>query len=209
VQLIQAVWGHKPPYRLLDCGSASGLTLSAFEEEGVEAWGIENSQHIHAHTPDKWKKRNLLGDVRDLPFPDNYFDFVYDTCLCYVPAEHLDQAIKEMFRVCRVGVFFGGVTSDMTKEVIEDYNLFKGVQSLYTLWEWSEIFMRNGFRVATADAKTLKRIWEIESEIDEDDWYWYPDAETMRYCFYTKPQAAPVQVRKKKSRPTVNRLLRG
>ena len=93
-----------------------------------------------------------------------------------------------MFRVCRVGVFFGGVTSDMTKEVIEDYNLFKGVQSLHTLWEWSEIFMRNGFRVAVADAKVLARIWEIESEIYEDDWYWYPDAETMRYCFYTKPQ---------------------
>jgi monoamine oxidase/SAM-dependent methyltransferase len=200
VQLIEAVWGCSPPYRLLDCGSASGLTLQAFADAGIEAWGVENSAHIHSRTPAKWKKRNVLGDVRDLPFPDNYFDFVYDTSLCYVPPEDLDQAIKEVLRVCRVGVFFGGVTSDMTKEVIEDYNLFKGVQSLYTLWEWSEIFMRNGFRVAVTDAKVVARVWEIESEIDEDDWYWYPDAETMRYCFYSKTNPPAKLAQKRRNR---------
>jgi monoamine oxidase/SAM-dependent methyltransferase len=187
VKLIDAIWGKKPPYRLLDCGSASGLTLQAFADANIEAWGIENSAYIHARTPAKWKKRNLLGDVRQLPFPDNHFDFVYDTCLCYVPGEHLDQAVRELLRVCKVGIFFGGVTADMTQEVIEDYNLFKGVRSLYTLWEWAEIFMRNGFRPAVTDPKTLAKVWQIESEIDEDDWYWYADQDSMRYCFYSKP----------------------
>ena len=84
-------------------------------------------------------------------------------------------------------MFFSGVTADMTSEVIEDYNLFQGVRSLYTLWEWSEIFMRNGFRMAITDQKKLNDVWKIESEIEEDDWYWYPDKESMRYCFYSKP----------------------
>jgi SAM-dependent methyltransferase len=187
IKLIDAIWGRKPPYRLLDSGSASGLTLEAFSSAGIDAWGIENSAYIHAKTPAKWKKRNQLGDVRDLPFPDNHFDFVYDTCLCYVPTEDLDQAIRELFRVCKHGIFFGGVTADMTLEVIEDYDLFKGVRSLFTLWEWAEIFMRNGFRPAATDPKVLAKVWQIESEIDEDDWYWYADQDSMRYCFFSKP----------------------
>jgi monoamine oxidase/SAM-dependent methyltransferase len=190
LKIIRAIWGKSPPYRVLDCGSANGLTLEAFEKAGIEAWGIENSEYIHARTPKKWKHRNLLGDVRKLPFPDNHFDFVYDTCLCYLPPEDVDQAVRELFRVCKIGVFMGGVTSDMTPEVIEDYNLFKGVRSLFTLWEWSEIFMCNGFRMAVTDPKKVEKVWQIESEIDEDDWYWYADAESMRYCFYSKP--APV-----------------
>ena len=190
VQMIEAVWGRKPPYRVLDSGSANGLTLDVFAQAGIEAWGIENSEYIHARTPAHLKKRNLLGDVRKLPFPDNYFDFVYDTCLAHVPPEGLDQAVRELFRVCRYGVFHSGVTADMTSEVIEDYNLFQGVNSLYTLWEWSEIFMRNGFRMAVASQKIVDKIWEIESSIEEDDWYWYPDPESMRYCFYSKPAAA-------------------
>src|SRR5438552_2651418 len=40
--LIRTLWGWKPPYTLLDCGSASGLTLAAFAKLGVEAWGVEN-----------------------------------------------------------------------------------------------------------------------------------------------------------------------
>jgi monoamine oxidase/SAM-dependent methyltransferase len=198
VELIRAVWGWSPPYQLLDCGSANGLTLDAFAGAGIDAWGVENSAHIQQRTPARWKKRNLLGDVRDLPFADNSFDFVYDTCLCYVPTEDLDRAVRELLRVCRVGVFFGGVTSDMTREVIEDYNLFRGVRSLFTLWEWSEIFLRNGFRMAVTDPKVLARAWQIESEIDEDDWYWYPDAESMRYCFYSRPDAPLTSPKRKR-----------
>jgi protoporphyrinogen oxidase/SAM-dependent methyltransferase len=189
--LIRAVWAWSPPYRLLDCGSANGLTLEAFAGVGVDAWGVENSKHIHGRTPAKWRSRNLLGDVRRLPFRDNSFDFVYDTCLCHVPEADLDQAIRELFRVCRIGIFYGGYTSDMTREVIEAYDIFEHTTSAFTLWEWSEIFMRNGFRVAASDPKILARAWRIETEANEGDSPWYPDAESMRYCFYSKPDLPP------------------
>jgi monoamine oxidase/SAM-dependent methyltransferase len=197
IDLIRAIWGWSPPYRLLDCGSASGLTLQAFAGVGVDAWGVENSEHIHRQTPAKWRKRNVLGDVRNLPFPDNSFDFVYDTCLCHLPEADLDQAIRELFRVCRVGVFYGGYTSDMTVGVIEAYDLFDDAASLFTLWEWSELFLRNGFRVATSDRKALKRAWKIEVDSNEGDFPWYPDQESMRYCFYSKPNPLPPPARKK------------
>jgi monoamine oxidase/SAM-dependent methyltransferase len=200
--LIKTIWGWKPPYRLLDCGSASGLTLERFANLGVEAWGVENSEYIHSRTPKKWLRRNLLGDVRKLPFPDNSFDFVYDTCLCHLPEQDLDQAIRELFRVCRVGVFYGGYTSDMTTGVIEAYDIFDDATSLFTLWEWSELFLRNGFRVATSDQKVLARAWKIEVDSNEGDMPWYPDPERMRYCFYSKPNAPLPPPRKKRGRVT-------
>src|SRR5262249_42223744 len=148
VKLIETVWGRKPPYRLLDTGSACGFTLEHFARAGIDAWGVENSEDIHAQTPAHLTKRQVLGDIRKLPFADNSFDFIYDTCLPFVPAEDLDQALREMLRVCRVGVFMSGETADMTPEVIEEYNLFRYVRSFLTLWEWSELFLRNGFRMA-------------------------------------------------------------
>jgi SAM-dependent methyltransferase len=202
IDLIRAIWGWSPPYRLLDCGSASGLTLEAFAKVGVDAWGVENSKYIHSRTPARWRKRNLLGDVRELPFPDSSFDFVYDTCLCHVPSEDLEQAIRELFRVCRVGVFHGGYTSDMTVGVIEAYDIFEDVASMFTLWEWSELFLSNGFRLATSDQKLLARAWKIETDANEGDVPWYPDPESMRYCFYSKPDAPAPPARKKRRRAT-------
>lgn len=184
--LIQIVWGAQPPYRLLDSGSASGLTLEAFAQLGIEAWGVENSEHIYNRTKPEWKQRNVLGDVRCLPFEDGFFDFVYDTCLCYVPPAEVEKGIRELYRVVKVGVFWDGITTDMTQEVIEKHDIFYGVQTLGTLWEWAELFLRNGFRFAITNQKTLSRAWRCEVKANVGDATWYPNRDAMRYCFFTK-----------------------
>jgi len=188
--LIRTIWRRKPPYKLLDVGSATGITIELFDKLGVEAWGIENSAYIYARTLPQWKHRNLFGDVRALPFEDNSFDFVYDTCLCYLPEHDLDKAISELFRVVRTGLLFGSITSDMTREVIEQHELFHGVQTLMTTWEWSEQFLKNGFRMAIHDSKVLKKAWRIESSSNQGDYPWYPDMNVLRGCFFTKPPMA-------------------
>ncbi|KAF0136925.1 MAG: type 11 methyltransferase, partial [Xanthobacteraceae bacterium] len=188
--LYECIFGIKPPYTLLDVGSASGLTLKCFADIGIDAWGIENSRHVHAQTPKEWLHRNLLGDVTNLPFEDQSFDVIYDTCLCYVPEELIDKAIQELYRVTRIGIFFGGITADMTREVIEYHDVFDGVLTLESTWQWSERFQRHGWRPAVHDQKILKKAWKIECDANEGDFPWYPDMETMRYCFYAKPDAA-------------------
>lgn len=189
--MIEAAWGIRPPYKILDCGSANGLTLKEFEFEGIEAWGIENNQAIHAKTPKEWLERNVLGDITEMPFEDSSFDFIYDTSLCYLPENLVDKAIQEMFRVVKYGVVFMGVVTDMTKEVIEDYELFYGLKTFRTQWGWSELFVKNGFRVAVSDSAVVDEIWKVEQNSGEDDWDWYPDKETMRYCFFSKPDIEP------------------
>jgi SAM-dependent methyltransferase len=190
VDLIKAVWRAAPPYKLLDCGSANGLTLKHFDELGVEAWGIENSAYIHSKTPEEWRERNVLGDVCKMPFPDESFDYLYVTCLPYLPENKIDEAIKEMFRVCRVGLLYHGTTTDMTEEVIEDYELFVGLQTFLTFSEWSDAIVRNGFKLSVSDPALINELWRIEQDADEDDWDWYPDKESMRYSFFSKPKAA-------------------
>jgi hypothetical protein len=74
-------------------------------------------------------------------------------------------------------------------DVIEQHDIFEGVNTLTTLWDWSEKFIRQGFRIATCDPKILVRAWKIEVKSNEGGSPWYPDAGTMRYCFYSKPDA--------------------
>lgn len=90
----------------------------------------------------------------------------------------------------RIGVFFGGITSDMTKEVIEYHEIFEGVQVLETQWAWAERFQTSGFRIATTDPVALRKAWQIEVKSNEGDYPWYPNKETIRFCFFSKPDAA-------------------
>src|SRR6202035_5014477 len=105
-----------------------------------------------------------------MPIVNQAFRFFYVTCLPHLPEDRIGQAIKELFRVCRVGVVLQGVTTDMTEEVIEDYELFAG------------------FQLAAFDPVLLDEVWRIEQEADEDDWDWYPNKETIRQTFFSKPQ---------------------
>jgi len=189
--LIKIVWKARPPYRLLDAGAANGLTLPDFAACGIEAWGIENNKYIHNQTPAKWRKRNLLGDIRKLPFPDGHFAFVYETCLAHVPEDQLGMAIRELHRVCRRGVIFASLTSDMNPELFKR-DLLTGVTALMPTWEWGELFTANGFGIAATGGDTLDRLWRCEEKYNEGDDPWYPDRDSLRYCFYTKlPAPAP------------------
>jgi SAM-dependent methyltransferase len=187
IDLIKAIWDPASSYKLLDCGSANGLTLKQFDRLGVEAWGIENSAYMHSKTPKEWRERNLLGDVCEMPFEDDAFDFLYVTCLVHLPEEKISQAIKELFRVCRVGVVLSGVTTDMTEEVIQKYELFVGLRTFWTFSEWSDAMVCAGFQLAISDPVMLDEVWRIEQEAEGDE-DWYPDKEYMKHCFFSKPQ---------------------
>jgi SAM-dependent methyltransferase len=185
-KLIKIVWKVKPPYRLLDAGSANGLTLAELSARGIDAWGVENNRYIHSQTPKKLKKRNLLADVRELPFPDDYFDFVYETCLAYLPPDQVGRAIQELHRVTKHGVIFASLTKDMNPAVFRRSHLLLGMKLLITLQEWGDLFCAHGFEFAVTTEKTLTKLWRCEEKYNQGDDDWYPDKESLRYCFYTK-----------------------
>lgn len=161
VDQIRVAWGESPPFKLLDAGSASGLTLRDFAKLGVDARGIESNPFIHAQTPKAWKARNILGDVRELPFDDDSFDFVYESSLAYIPEDDLIRALGELHRVARVGVILGSVVSDMAEDVIQRYDLLHGVRSLKSLAQWSDLLARRGFTPGISDRRTVAALGQL------------------------------------------------
>lgn len=186
--LIATIWGKSKGYRILDAGSASGLTIKALRDKGLDAWGIENNRFIHAQTPAEVEKYNMLGNVAKLPFPDNHFDFVYENCLYHLPESRLDRAISELHRVTRHGIIFNSVTSEIALQMLNKYDLTKGAKSLMTLWEWSEMFFDWDLELALEDQELLNKAWEKTLAAGFGPEKWFEDAESLRYSFYTKAE---------------------
>jgi monoamine oxidase/SAM-dependent methyltransferase len=184
--LIRAVWKPKKKYRLLVTGSASGLVVRDLRKRGIDAWGLENNIYIHSQTPEAMQQFNVLGSVTDIPFEDGEFDVIYDTALCHVAESRVEWAVDEMRRVCSQGVFFGSVNSDMPSQIVDRWDLMRGVRRLGTYWEWSDIFFDNDFEIAVADDAVLDRMWRRVVEAGKGPGFWYDDAEALRYSFYTR-----------------------
>lgn len=186
VDLVKIVWGRSPPYRMLVAGSASGELVGALRERGIDAWGVEANRFIHGQTPEAIKPYNLHGTILDLPFKDSEFDFVFETSLCHVSDRSTSRAIRELHRVVGAGLIFGSVTSDLTFEIVDRYDLMRGVKRLGTWWEWSELFFNAGFDLAMSRADTLGEVWQCVLAAGKGPGRWYDDAECLRYSFFDK-----------------------
>jgi protoporphyrinogen oxidase/SAM-dependent methyltransferase len=184
-ELIRIVWGRDKGYKLLVAGSASGELVGALRGRGIDAWGIENNRFIHARTPDALKTFNRLGSILDMPFEDGEFDFVFETSLCHVAEKQVGRAIRELNRVIKMGLVFGSVTSDMEPDLIDRYDLLRGVKKLGTWWEWSELFFDNGFDLAMSRCDRTDQVWAATLAANKGGpGQWYADPDSLRYSFF-------------------------
>jgi monoamine oxidase/SAM-dependent methyltransferase len=183
--MFRTIWKPKKKYRLLITGSANGATVAAMRKRGIDAWGLENNIYIHGQTPEDIQQFNILGTVADMPFEDGEFDFIYDTALCHVTPNRVEWAVEEMHRVASQGIFFASMTSDLPSEIIDRWDLMRGVKRLGTYWEWSDIFFENDFEMAINDDDLLDKLWKRTLEAGKGPGFWYDDAEALRYSFYS------------------------
>ncbi len=186
LDVIRMVWGLKGDFRMLVTGSASGELVGALRARGVKAKGVENNDYILGKTPKALRKFNLEGSVVDLPFGKGAFDIVYDTALPYVAEGRLPTAISELHRVATRGVYFAGVTSDLTSDVCDMYDLWRGVRKFATWWEWSELFFNEDFDLALDNRDVLDAVWERTLAAGKGVGAWYEDSESLRYCFFDR-----------------------
>jgi SAM-dependent methyltransferase len=155
----------------------------------VDAWGIENNRAIHAKTPEALKVFNKFGTITDLPFADGEFDFVFETSLCHVAENRVARAVRELNRVVHTGLVFGSVTSDMAPELIDRYDLLRGVKKLGTWWEWSELFFSSGFDLSMHRQDCTDALWTATLAANKGPGRWYADADSLRYSFFDKVEA--------------------
>lgn len=95
---------------ILDAGGGTGTSsILALKKSGGETKSVvlDFSEYMLEKAREKAKENNLedriilkVGDMFEIPFPDNYFDVVistYSTC----PLDNPSKAVKEMLRVLK------------------------------------------------------------------------------------------------------------
>jgi glycosyltransferase involved in cell wall biosynthesis/SAM-dependent methyltransferase len=142
----------RPPGKLLDVACGRGLLLSLVSKIGLETYGIDISEEAvrlaQDNSPDS---KVLVGEAEDLRFEDDTFDYI--TCLGSL--EHfldISKGLQEMRRVARKDAAFCIVVPNVNfllwrlrgKVGTEQQDIN---ERLFTLKEWKNIFINNGFRI--------------------------------------------------------------
>jgi hypothetical protein len=87
--------------------------------------------------------------------------------------------------VTKHGVLLGSVTTDLTLELIERYNLLEDMQVLCSRWDWAEK-LAAGFVHALFDPSRLGEAWERVEATGVGPGRWYEDSESLLYCVYER-----------------------
>ncbi len=95
------------------------------------------------------------------------------------------DAIAELARVTRRGVFFGSVTAELALHHAGRYDLVDGVPRLRSCWEWSELLRDAGLVPALDDPQRLAAVRQhvVAAGFGPDTWF--DDADSLRHCFYS------------------------
>ena len=103
---------HPGDRKVLDCG-AGGLfpKLGLFAEHGYECYGVEIDENRLENArkfsqKQKLKLELLKGDMRELPYENEFFDAVYSwNSIFHLPKQGIKESIKECIRVLKSGGF--------------------------------------------------------------------------------------------------------
>jgi SAM-dependent methyltransferase len=95
--------------KILDLGFGDGRDLQLFVDLGFQTYGCEPNQDIVSHTINKHISPNLIlkaGKNTEIPFEDNYFDFIYASASIYYLSNQdasIEDALKESNRCLKKG----------------------------------------------------------------------------------------------------------
>lgn len=141
-------YGIKAGDKILDIGCGKGFQLYELTQlmPGVEVFGIDVSEYAICQAKEEIRDRLQVGNASSLPFPDNYFDFVFSlNTLHNLHNYDLDKALREMQRVGKKNKYLC-VESYRTEE--EKANLLYWqvtCEAFCTPEEWAWWFKQTGY----------------------------------------------------------------
>jgi len=95
------------PKNLLDVGCGRGTFCAYAKNVGIDAVGIDFSKWAIENPYPRAKGLIQIGDVRDIKFPDNSFDFVFCTDIMeHIHEEDLPKVLNEVQRVSCRWIFY-------------------------------------------------------------------------------------------------------
>jgi SAM-dependent methyltransferase len=188
--VLDVAWGLGKGAKILHVGAGAARMVVALRELGYDATGVEYDRSAVHATGDNQEVNNRLAEFTDLPFENDTFDAVIETGFCRLPPKMAEKAIEEAHRVTRRGFVLGSVTTDLPIDLIERHNLLEGVETLGSLWDWSEKLFATGFVHALCDTLHLDKAWKRVEALGGGPGQWCEDAESLLYCVYERSSAA-------------------
>jgi SAM-dependent methyltransferase len=174
--------------KILDCGAGGVLPpLSLFAPFGMTLFGIDPSE-AQLEKAEAFLKKNAIeavlqkGDMRELPFEDETFEFVYEHySMCHLSHADTQRAIEEMKRVLKPGglCFLGMISSDC-----EPKETFGEEREKGHFWgeEGGELTLHSLFEDGQADAMVAG--WEVMAKEKRIQFY-EDDSFTYAHIYYT------------------------
>jgi protein-L-isoaspartate(D-aspartate) O-methyltransferase len=141
-------YGIKPGDKVLDVGCGKGFLLYDFTKvvPDLELYGVDISEYAVFNAKEEIKDRLQVGNATSLPYPDDYFDFVFSiTTLHNLHCYDLDKALREIERVSKKNKYIC-VESYRTEE--EKANLLYWqvtCEAFNTPEEWDWWFKQTGY----------------------------------------------------------------
>jgi ubiquinone/menaquinone biosynthesis C-methylase UbiE len=141
-------YGLADAARILDVGAAKGFTLYDFSLLMPEASfvGLDISDYAVMNAKPEVRDKLVVGNARDLPFPDASFDLVISINTVHnLKRAECIRAIREIQRVSRGASF---LTVDAWRTEEERRRMEKWVLTAYTVLhvdEWKALFAEAGY----------------------------------------------------------------
>ena len=129
--------------KILDIGCAKGFMMHEFRYflPNAEIWGLDISKYCKSKALHTEKKFIKLGSCHDLPFKNNYFDFIVSISTIHNLSEKkIPLALKEIERVKKGKSFIRvkGYKNYEEKKFIDDWNIV--AKSNLGIKMWKNLF---------------------------------------------------------------------
>ena len=141
-------YGLKAGDKVLDVGCGKGFLLYEMSllVPGLEIYGVDVSDYAIANSKEEIKDRLKIANANQLPFEDDYFDFVYSiTTLHNLHSYDLDKALREMERVGKKNKY---LCVESYRNEVEKANLLYWqvtCEAFCTPEEWEWWFKQTGY----------------------------------------------------------------
>lgn len=141
-------YGLKPNDKVLDIGCGKGFQLYELQKEcnGIEVYGIDISSYAIENSKTEVKSQLIQANASNLPFEDNYFDYVYSiNTLHNLPCFELEKALLEIERVSRGNAYICVESYRTEKEKANLLYWQVTCEAFNTPEEWEWWFSRTGY----------------------------------------------------------------
>ena len=138
----------KDGFKILDVGCAKGFMLYDFQNynDKLELHGIDISDYAIENSVSDLKNFLKVGDAKNLPYEDNYFDLVISINTVHnLDLEDCKKSLKEIQRVTKKYSFItvDAYRNHEEKEKMDKWNLT--AKTILSVEDWIKTFSETGY----------------------------------------------------------------